>query len=153
MCLLLALKKYACNVFAVGLFVFVFPVYLSQGWLAFWTDLCRQKANVFQILPTRENERPLRPEEKGLSDLKTAGPTLGNHSWVREFMFGICSCHMCPYFAGAHVACALPWPAHPLDPTDTKRYTPDVLESPSREMCSSSFICCCCGCCCYCCGG
>ena len=105
-----------------------FPVYLSQGWLAFWTDLCRQKTNVFQILPMQENERPLKPAEKGVPDFKTAGPTLGYHFWVREFMFGICSCHMCPCFAGEHVACALTWLVQPLDPTDRKRYTPDVLE-------------------------
>ena len=126
----LALKMPVLVQFAVAFLKHfsAFPVYLSQGWLAFWTDLCRQKANVFQILPTQENERPLRPAEKGLSDLKTAGPTLGNHSWVRELMFGICSCHMCPCFAEGRVACALSWLVQPLNPTDTKRYTPDLLE-------------------------
>ena len=27
-----------------------FPIDVSQGWLAFWTDLCRQNAHVFDIL-------------------------------------------------------------------------------------------------------
>ena len=42
----LALKRYACMVFAVGLFVCVFPVYLSQGWL----PVCGCINNASQIL-------------------------------------------------------------------------------------------------------
>ena len=86
------------------------------------------KNKCFPNTPDPRIWRPLRPAEKGLSDLKTAGPTSGYHYWVREFMFGISSCHMCPSFAGEHVARDLTWLVQPLDPTDTKRYTPDVLE-------------------------
>ena len=31
-------------------------------------------------------------------------------------------------FAGGNVACALSWLVQPFDPTNTKRYIPDVLE-------------------------
>ena len=75
----LALKMPVLVQFAVALLkgAFDFPVYVSQGWLAFWTDLCRQNANVFQLFSIQENKR---------------------------------SRIMSP------------------DPTDAKRYTPDVLE-------------------------